>query len=119
MKVTAFEGVVLPTLFLFFVEVVVFDKWSYVIFFGKQIVFFTSVTRIGYAFFGIMTMQFLEGIHVLLVGGSIGGGLMNAVIGHKTVFGRNLSIKGRFELSVSHVIFLHTHKGGIRVGFAH
>jgi hypothetical protein len=66
-----------------------------------------------------MPMQFFERIHVLPIGISIGGGLMNGVVGYNTFFGRNLSIKGRFKLSVSHVVFLHAYKGGIGVGFAH
>src|SRR5690606_5927929 len=50
--------------------------------------------------------------------GGVGCALVDAVRSDILVIGADLHIVGRFELAVSHVVLLHPHEGGIRIGLA-
>src|SRR5690606_11926143 len=99
------------------VEVIVLDITGDAFPFQPAVVLLAAVSRIGgdigrLAVIADMLLQVRD------ERGGVGCALVDAVGSDILVIGADLYIVGRFELAVSHVVLLHPHEGGIRIGLA-
>ena len=92
MEILTAERVILVFWFLFFVEAVVFHKWSYAVLPGKLVVLLRAVSRIGDALPGVVAVQALVFFQMLPVSGRVRDALMQGVVCHHSVIHRDLRI---------------------------
>ncbi len=98
---------------------VVFNIGFKLFVFHVLVVFFAAITRVSYDDFRKPSLSaLLQAFQVRFKTARISGPLVNTVSRHKLIFRAYLYIVTGFELTVTHVIFFHPHKGCLGVCLA-
>nr|WP_228728220.1 hypothetical protein [Brevibacillus composti] len=82
-----------------------------------QVVFLAAIASVGNHGFGHRQRRRRQSLHMRNKASCIRRTLMDAVEQNKLVFRGHLHIVAWLQLAIFHVIFLHAHKRGVRIGF--
>ena len=80
-----------------------------------QMVLFTPVSGITDRYVRVSVVKEMKIIHMQRIGGGISRTLMEGIVQNELFVGTDLGIISGFELSIPHMVFFHTHEGGVIV----